>query len=142
MRIKLEAAYDAARPAGSAPVEHVHALIAVVHDDEAEARGRLAEALTASFKAGDHPNVPQAEGRHKTPDGKPLDRIAMAPLVANASPVGSPERVAEQIRAFCAATGARRLVLYMEAIADRALTLSSIERFAREVRPLLEQPVA
>lgn len=137
MRMKVEDAYRAALPPGAAPAEHMHGLIAIVHDDEAEARARLHAALEASFRTGDHPNVPQGEGRHKGPDGKPFDRTQMAGLVAAASPVGPPARVAEQINGFIAATGARRLVLYMEAIADRALTLASIERFAAEVRPLI-----
>lgn len=137
IRSKVEAAYAAAQPARSAPVDHVHALVVVVHDDEDEARALLREALTASFEAGDHAHVPQAAGRHKAPDGKPLDRAAMAAHIARTAPVGPPDRVAAQIEAFSVATGARRLVLYMEAIARRDLILASVERFAREVQPLL-----
>lgn len=137
-RVKVEAAYEAARPADVAPAEHVHALIVCVHDDEAEARARLTAALTRSFTDGDHPSVPQAANRHVGPDGKPYERAAMAAHVAAASPVGPPARVAEQIAAFSAGTGARRLVLYMEAVGDAAMTRASIERFAREVRPLLD----
>lgn len=137
-RMKVEAAYAEALPSGMPAAEHIHTLICCVHDDEAGARARLTEALKRSLAAGDHPAVPQAANRHVGPDGKPFDRVAMAAHVAASSPVGPPARIAEQIAAFCAATGARRLVLYMEAIEDRALTLASIERFAREVRPLLD----
>lgn len=125
-RTKVEAAY--AQPA--AP--HVHMLIALVADDEAAARARLCEALVQSFRAGDHPHVPQAAGRHPG-----VSREEMARSVADAALIGDPRKLADDIGAFIGSTGAQRLVLYMEAIGDPASTLASIERFACEVMPLV-----
>jgi alkanesulfonate monooxygenase SsuD/methylene tetrahydromethanopterin reductase-like flavin-dependent oxidoreductase (luciferase family) len=122
--------------AGSTP-DHLHTLIVVVADDEAPAREQLAAALTESFVAGHHPTVPQAPDRHVGPDGRPLDRATLAGYVARGAIVGSPAAVVDGLGAFIAETGARRLVLYHEAIADARLTLGSLERFAIDVAPQL-----
>lgn len=129
-RAKTEAAY-AEHLTGPAPA-HAHTLIAVVTDDEAAARARLREALTVSFRAGDHPTVPQAAGRH----GK-ISREEMAAAVAESALVGDPRRVADDLSRFIGTTGAQRISFYMEAIDDQAATLNSIERFAGEVMPLI-----
>ncbi|WP_337188438.1 LLM class flavin-dependent oxidoreductase [Phenylobacterium sp.] len=131
-RVKVETAYAELR--GGPPASpHVHALIVVVTDDEAGDRERLREALTAAFIDGDHPAVPQSQGRRAHGD-----RAELARAVAEAAIVGPPHAVAERLAAFRARTGAERLLLYMEAIGDRGRTLRSIERFHAEVRPRLE----
>lgn len=139
-RMKVEAHYaETAKICGiSDPPAHVHALVALVTDDEDGARARLEQALQDSFKAGDWPHVPQAKNRHLDAEGKPVDRSALAGFVAQKALVGTPERVAAQLREIEATTGASRFVLYMEAIAEKELILESIKRFAREVMPLLQ----
>ena len=129
-RVKTEAAYAEHLP-GPPPI-HVHTLIALVADDEAKARERLREALTVSFRAGDQPSVPGASGRHGG-----LSREELAKGVAENALIGDPRKLADDLAAFIGATGARRLAFYMEAVGDQAATLSSVERFAGEVRPLI-----
>jgi len=138
-RMKVEAHYaETAKRCGAGdPPAHVHALVALVTDDEEGARAKLGRALLESFHAGDWPHVPQAKNRHVDAEGKPLDRGALAGFVAQMALVGTPERVAAQLREIEATTGASRFVLYMEAIAEKEIILESIERFAKEVVPLL-----
>ncbi len=131
-RLKLERAYDAERPAAK---PHVHALIVIVADDEESTRAKLALRLKESFKAGDWPHVPQAANRHVGPDGKPVPRDTLAEFVAAQAIVGPPQRVFEALQEARARLGARRFVLFMEPIAERATILASVERFAREVMP-------
>lgn len=121
------------RKTNDAAVDHVHTLIVVVGDDEPGIRAALAEALTVSFQGGDWPMVPQAPARSVDSEGKPLDRSARVQSVVANAIVGPPQRVREQLDEFVAITGAKRLVLYMEAIADSALTLASARRFMEEV---------
>ena len=140
-RVAVEAKYAeyAGSNADSTPA-HLHTLIVVVTDPAASmptVREQLKAALTESFRAGDHPTVPQAVNRHVGPDGKPMDREQMADFVANAAIVGPPAQVVDELGAFIEQTGARRLALYHEAIADPASTLTSIERFASDVAPQL-----
>lgn len=135
-RVKVEEAYRAARAAGAAPA-HVHALIVIVTDDEAETRKRLRQRLGESFRHGDWPHVPQAKNRHVDASGKPIDRETMADFIAQLAIVGPPEKVASELAGVASATGATRFTLYMEAIAERDAVLRSIERFAREVMPRL-----
>jgi alkanesulfonate monooxygenase SsuD/methylene tetrahydromethanopterin reductase-like flavin-dependent oxidoreductase (luciferase family) len=120
--------------------DHLHTLIVVVADNEARARQQLTAALTESFIAGHHPVVPQAPERHVGPDGQPLDRAALAGYVAQGAIVGSPTAVVDALGTFITETGARRLGLYHEATADPHLTLSSLERFATDVAPQLNDP--
>ena len=119
-------------------VQHVHAIIVVVTDDEARVRRRLHESLAQSFRDGDFPSVPQAANRHRTPDGKPADPAQMAAAAADGAIVGSPEVVADRLRDIIRKIGPARFALFTEAVADRSLTLESIERFASEVVPLLK----
>jgi len=138
-RAKVEATYEAT---GGAPgVPHVHTLPLVIADDEAAARAELTVAITESFMAGDHAHVPQASNRHAGPDGKPFKREDMAAAVAQSAIVGPVGRVVEQMESFLKATEAKRVVLYVEASADRARTLATIERFACEVRPMLGRDI-
>lgn len=150
-RVKVEARYaelraEAGAEANGASTDaapaHLHTLIVVVTDDPAGTRERLAAALVESFIAGDHPMVPQAPERHVGPDGKPYDRTAMAHAVAKGAIVGPPAEVVDRLGAFIEATGARRLALYAEAVADPAIALSSIERFATDVAPQLARTTA
>lgn len=129
-RVKLEQAY---RQYNGERMAHVHTLIVVVGKDEARLRQRLAESLTVSFRNGHWPTVPQAPDRHVDESGQPLDRAAMAQLVAEASLVGPVESVRDQIGMFVERTGAERLVLYMESIADAAATRDSIVTFAEHM---------
>ncbi|MEM9621688.1 MAG: LLM class flavin-dependent oxidoreductase [Pseudomonadota bacterium] len=131
-RVELEDLY---RQTNSNRISHVHTLICIVGDNESALRDQLAEALAESFQAGDWPHVPQAPERHAGEDGGPADRAKMAQAVADQAIVGPPERVREQLNQFVEVTGATRLVFYMEAIADQAITLQSIRRFANEVLP-------
>lgn len=139
-RRKTETLYaEAAAEAGTLVPDHVHTLSLMVTDrDEAEARAALTASFTQSFRDGDHPSVPQAGNRHVGPDGKPLPREALAAHAAQAAILGTPGRVAEALSEFIAATGARRLVFYMEPLIERAAILSSVRRFMEEVRPLLK----
>lgn len=116
--------------------------IRAAYDDEEKARARLEQALCESFKAGDWPHVPQARNRHLDAEGRPLDKSVLAGFVAQMALVGTPERVADQLREIETATGATRFVLYMEAIAEKEIILESVERFAGEVMPLLSTNVA
>lgn len=136
-RAKVEAAYAEHLPPGAAPPAHVHTAVLHIAEDETAGREQLRKALHASFVDGDHEAVPQASGRHKGPDGQPADRGVLAAGVAERAVVGPPDRIAEQIAAFRAATGAERLVFYMEAIGERQAALDSIARFAGEVVPRL-----
>ena len=85
-----------------------------------------------AFRAGDQPSVPGASGRHAG-----LSREELAKGVAENALIGDPRKLADDLAAFIGATSARRLAFYMEAVGDQAATLSSIERFAGEVRPLI-----
>lgn len=129
-RAKVEALH--AQHARGAMTPHTHMLVALVADDEAAARAQLRQSLAESFQAGDHPHVPQASGRHAG-----VSREQMAAAVAEAALVGPPGKLADDLCGFIGATGASRLVLYMEAVGDKNLALSSIERFACEVMPLI-----
>ncbi|MEM7409639.1 MAG: LLM class flavin-dependent oxidoreductase [Myxococcota bacterium] len=137
-RVAVEAQYEKERPDAVDPPEHLHTLIVHVTSEPDRDRERLREALTTSFQDGDWPAVPGAEGRHRDADGNPVDRAAMATGVADGAILGDPQQVAEALRAFIDTTGARRIALYAEAIADREATLASIERFAKEVAPRLQ----
>lgn len=135
-RIAVEAAYRDCR-AGSGDVpDHLHTLIVIV-DETAGRREQLAAALRRAFRAGDHPHVPQAVNRHIGPDGKPAGPEAMAESVAANAIIGSPARVVDELGGFIDATGARRIAIYPEAIADPAVTLKSLEDFAEAVVPQL-----
>jgi len=131
-RLKVGRLY--AEKAG-ATVEHVHALVAVVADDETATRAALTEKLKQSLRDGDWPHVPQAANRHVGPDGRPLAREHLAEFVAQQALVGPPDRIYQGLQDIRARLGAERFVLYMEAIGDRRQILVSIERFAREVMP-------
>ncbi|MEM9564430.1 MAG: LLM class flavin-dependent oxidoreductase [Actinomycetota bacterium] len=125
-RCQLEERYREANP--DADVAHLHSVIVVVDDDEPKARRLLAEALTESFRGGDWPHVPQGPKRgHVGRDGKPLDRGEMGRFVAEGSIVGSVDEVRDQLDEFQAATGATRLALYVEAIADPERIMGTIE---------------
>jgi alkanesulfonate monooxygenase SsuD/methylene tetrahydromethanopterin reductase-like flavin-dependent oxidoreductase (luciferase family) len=134
-RVALEERYVEA--GGDPSAGHVHHLIAIVTDGDVAARDQLRAALTQSFHDGDHPHLPQVPDRHHAPDGTPLDRGALAGMVADGAILGPPAQVVDQLGAFIAETGARRVVLYQEAIADSEATMCSIERFASEVAPQL-----
>jgi alkanesulfonate monooxygenase SsuD/methylene tetrahydromethanopterin reductase-like flavin-dependent oxidoreductase (luciferase family) len=133
-RLKVELLY--AEKAGTA-VEHVHALVAIVADDEAATRAALAETLQKSFHDGDWPHVPQAANRHLGPNGKPIAREQLAHFVAAQALVGPPDRIYQDLQGLRARLGAERFVLYMEAFAERRQVLASVERFGREVMPRL-----
>lgn len=135
-RIAVEAAYrDCRGSSGDAP-DHLHTLIVIV-DDTAGRRDQLAAALRRAFRAGDHPHVPQGANRHRGPDGKPAGPEAMAESVAANAIIGSPAQVVDDLGGFIDATGARRIAIYPEAIADAAVTLKSLENFAEVVVPQL-----
>lgn len=137
-RVAVEERYTVLRgDVDQPPPAHLHTLIVVVTDEPDEVRDRLAGALTESFRAGDHPMVPQAPDRHVQPDGSPVDRDALAGAVARDAIVGPPSLVVDQLGRFLETTGARRLALYHEAVADAEITMTSIERFATEVAPRL-----
>lgn len=141
-RMRVEAAYrTAAERAGrdAEGVAHVHALITWVTADESAARERLGENLLRSFTAGDHPHVPQAGARHVGPDGRPLDRRTLAAFAAKGALVGTPAKLALDFARLRDQHGMRRFVLYMEPIGEPAEVLESVERFAKEVAPLLAE---
>jgi alkanesulfonate monooxygenase SsuD/methylene tetrahydromethanopterin reductase-like flavin-dependent oxidoreductase (luciferase family) len=141
-RVKVLDAYrDAAERHGRDPgaVEHVVAALALVADDEEEAMRTLRANLRWSFEAGNHPQVPQAAGRHVAADGQPLSRDTLAERVAAASIAGPPERCIERLDELIARTGATRVSLMVEAAADRTRTLDNIARLADEVLPRLTQ---
>lgn len=137
-RIEFEHKYTALQPDGAAPVDHLHTLIGIVTDEEQRDREWLSRSLAQSFADGRQPHVPQMVDRHpKGPDGNPLSAEAMAEFVAQAALIGPPAKMIEELNGFIEQTGARRIALYMEACADRDLTMRSIHRFATEVRPHL-----
>jgi hypothetical protein len=55
--------------------------------------------------------------------------------VVESAIVGPSAVVIERLRTFLDVTGARRVVLYMEALGERTSVLESIQRFADEVMP-------
>jgi alkanesulfonate monooxygenase SsuD/methylene tetrahydromethanopterin reductase-like flavin-dependent oxidoreductase (luciferase family) len=114
---------------------HVHTLIAIPCDNERRTRDRLLEATTLSFRLGDHPLVPGAEGRRLSATGHPPSSDDQARMVVDNAIVGPPAVVIEGLRTFLDVTGARRVVLYMEALGERSSVLESIQRFADEVMP-------
>ncbi|MBJ7464789.1 MAG: LLM class flavin-dependent oxidoreductase [Mycolicibacterium sp.] len=134
-RLAVEAAYREFQ--GETPA-HLHTLIVIV-DGTAGRRDQLAAALRRSFRAGEHPHVPQAVNRHIGPDGRPADSAAMAEQVAANAIIGSPAQVVDELGAFIDNTGARRIAIYPEAIADAAVTLTSLEDFAELVAPQLTE---
>ncbi|MEM7018306.1 MAG: LLM class flavin-dependent oxidoreductase, partial [Pseudomonadota bacterium] len=132
MRVKIEQSYQACQPSEN-EINHMHSLIVIVGRNEAQLRERLEASLIESFKGGDWPKVPQAAERHI--EGRPvdIDLTAKARYAAANAIVGPIESVQAQLDAFIEKTGAKRLVLYMEAIADAATTRSSIEHFAEHI---------
>jgi len=141
-RIAVEQNYANHLPNGSVAPPHMHSLIAIVTDDANEAREKLLLGLSRSLNAGDHTKVPQAKGRTTDASGKPLTYDEMAKMISKGAIVGTPDVVADKLSAFIAATGARRIAIYPEMVSDRKLTLSSIKRFAEEVRPRFAEPSA
>lgn len=137
-RLAVEATYREFR--AEAPA-HLHTLIVIV-DPTAGRRDQLAAALRRSFRGGEHPHVPQAVNRHIGPDGRPVDSTAMAEQVAADAIIGSPAQVVDELGEFIETTGARRIAIYPEAIADAAVTLTSLEDFAGLVAPQLTRPAA
>lgn len=118
---------------GSSAAEHVHTLLLHITDNETGAREHLFQSLSTSFANGDWPHVPNAPKRHVDKDGKPLDRSDMARNAADGALIGSIDAMPDKLDEFIEATGARRLVLYMEAIAKPAETLRGIETLAEKV---------
>jgi alkanesulfonate monooxygenase SsuD/methylene tetrahydromethanopterin reductase-like flavin-dependent oxidoreductase (luciferase family) len=135
-RVELEARYRALRGEDRAMPEHLHTLIVVV-DGTPDRRDQLAAALRQSFRDGHHPLVPQAPERHVGPDGEPLNPDTMAKYVAEQAIVGSPSQVVDELGRFIETTGARRIAVYHEAIADAATTMKSLNDFAVHVAPQL-----
>ncbi|WKG01975.1 LLM class flavin-dependent oxidoreductase [Mycolicibacterium sp. HK-90] len=133
-RVRLEARYAELLGDGRPAPDHLHTLIVVV-DDGPDVRERLEASLRTSFRDGDHPHVPQAGDRHIGPDGKPVDRDAMATSVANLAIVGGPNQVADELGRFMETTGATRIAVYHEAIGDPATTMKSLQDFAILVAP-------
>ncbi|MET4427174.1 LLM class flavin-dependent oxidoreductase [Mycolicibacterium sp. 624] len=134
-RVTAENRYGELRGKGSAPA-HLHTLIVVV-DSAPDRRDDLANALRESFRAGDHPHVPQSSNRHLLPDGRPASPDAMARMVADQAIVGSPAHVVDELGQFIETTGASRIAVYFESIADKKVTLRSLEDFASVVAPAL-----
>ncbi|MEM8766627.1 MAG: LLM class flavin-dependent oxidoreductase [Pseudomonadota bacterium] len=131
-RVKVEQAYSSIGPQET-PVEHVHTLIVAFGDDESATRERLAAALTESFSGGNWPHVPQAPKRHADADGNPLTAADMARGAAQRALVGSPESVKDQLVAFREATGAQRLVYFLEAIGDPSEVVDGIDTLCERV---------
>jgi alkanesulfonate monooxygenase SsuD/methylene tetrahydromethanopterin reductase-like flavin-dependent oxidoreductase (luciferase family) len=135
-RIPVETRYRAAAEAAGrdpAAIDHVHAFVAHVCDDEKKARHRLRESLVQLFRDGNHPTVPQAANRHVGADGKPLDRDGLAAFVAEHALVGSPAQLCGELARLIEEHGIRRFVLFMEPIGDGDTLYESVERFAKEV---------
>jgi alkanesulfonate monooxygenase SsuD/methylene tetrahydromethanopterin reductase-like flavin-dependent oxidoreductase (luciferase family) len=115
--------------------EHIHTLICAVNDDERAMRQRLNENLDYSYSTGDWPHVPQRGEGHGRSGGEPQDSGALAGKSADGAVVGNPQEVTAALKDYIAATGASRIVLFMEPIVDGELLEESIRRFAAEVMP-------
>ncbi|MEM6899301.1 MAG: LLM class flavin-dependent oxidoreductase [Pseudomonadota bacterium] len=137
-REKVQTAYKSFLSRGVDAPEHVHTLIAIVCDDPKPVREQLYTALLQSFADGDWPGVPQQKA-HVDQHGKPIARDVMARGVADRAIVGNPEDVADDIWELRTRMGATRIVINMECIGEKDITLRSIQRFAEEVRPLLRK---
>ncbi len=111
--------------------EHLHSVICFVDDDEAVARERMIEGLAHTWSTGRHPNF----NRHEGMEDSDAARTERAAKIVNASPVGSPELVADWLQEFAEATGATNFALYMEADGDPERVLTSVRRFAEQVMP-------
>ncbi|PCJ71332.1 MAG: LLM class flavin-dependent oxidoreductase [Rhodobiaceae bacterium] len=141
-RIAIEQNYANQLPSGSVAPTHMHSLIAIVTDDATEAREKLLHGLSRSLQTGDQAKVPQAKERHTDANGNPFTYDELAKMMAMGAIIGTPDVVADKLSAFIGATGARRIAIYPEMMSDRKLTLSSIKRFAEEVRPRFAEPKA
>ena len=86
--------------------------------------------------------MPQAKERHTDANGNPFTYDELAKMMATGAIIGTPDVVADKLSAFIGATRARRIAIYPEVVSDRKLTLSSIKRFAEEVRPRFAEPSA
>lgn len=137
-RNEIVASYrDFADEAGwDGDADHLHTLLCFVDDDEAGARARQVDGLIHSFRTGNHPTL---EFRSIPPRESLADRDERARGIVEQSPIGPPDRVAEQLKEFIASTGARKLALYMEADGDPSRVLTSVRRFAEEVIPRLQE---
>jgi alkanesulfonate monooxygenase SsuD/methylene tetrahydromethanopterin reductase-like flavin-dependent oxidoreductase (luciferase family) len=103
----------------------------------ARLRPRWSEPRNSAHRCSTH--VPQVGNRHVGPDGRPLDRAVLADFAARSALVGSPAQLPEALRRLRDEHGIRRFVLYMKPIGERQELLESIERFAKEVVPGLEE---
>lgn len=135
-RVEIETRYRELRGESDSGPEHLHTLIVIV-DGTPGRRDQLAGALRRSFRDGDHPHVPQAGDPHRGPDGEPLGPDAMAGYVAQNAIVGPPSQVVDELGRFIETTGARRIAVFHEAIADPTVSINSLEDFALLVAPQL-----
>lgn len=115
--------------AGGADLSHMHALLVVVDDAPDQARAQLQAALTESFREGNHPHVPQAKP-HRDAEGNRIPSEALAKGAAEQAIIGPPSQVEDELGTFVETTGAKRLVVYAEAIASEAAMLRTIETVA------------
>ncbi|MEM7217332.1 MAG: LLM class flavin-dependent oxidoreductase [Pseudomonadota bacterium] len=128
-RVQLEQAY---RETNAEPVEHLHLVLLSIERTEARARERLKASLARSFADGDWPHVPQVSKRRAESSDKPPPRDAMAQGAAAAALAGPIESVRDQLAAFVEATGATRVALFAEAVAERDDTLAALDAVAHE----------
>lgn len=134
-RIEIEAEYRRlAEQAGwDGAADHLHTVVCFVDDDEGVARERLTRGLIESWLTGQHPNFNRLEHSGDRDEV----REARAAQIVDRSPIGPPDVVADWFDDFTRATGASKLGLYMEADGDPGRVLTSVRRFAEEVRPRL-----
>ncbi|MFC0533894.1 LLM class flavin-dependent oxidoreductase [Phytohabitans kaempferiae] len=110
---------------GPAGAEHAVARLVALGESRAAAEGRLRRTL--------RPWLATTRGYIRLDGAPPRDTDAYAEHLIRTSPIGTPEEVAQGLRA----TGAARTLLMVEAAGDRAATLDLIAALGAEVLPRL-----
>lgn len=127
---------EAARDAGRDPhgVQHVSAVLAHVAEDEEQAR----EELRARMPGWLGPGL----AGHRPVDDRPppqRDPLAYTEQLCEFSPIGSPQRCAERLRASAGNTGVDRVIAMVEGGGTRERTLENVHRLGTEVLPLVRE---
>lgn len=153
---QLEWYRECAMAAGRDPgaVEHVLSGLAYVADSRAEARSAIRGNLTWWFETGkdasglldqDPKRLRSYSFHFQQADqtvlgGGGVD--AAIDKILDLNPVGTPEDCAGRINEIAERTGVRHFALGFEAAFDRSRTIENMERFLKEVVPLIDDRLA
>jgi alkanesulfonate monooxygenase SsuD/methylene tetrahydromethanopterin reductase-like flavin-dependent oxidoreductase (luciferase family) len=125
------------------PDKHVHAVTCFVADDPERAReaivGELLSDLVEEYAQVRGSEETLLRWKHLESLEDPKDFQAWREKSARNGHIGTPDQLVNSLSTMIEATGARRLVLFMHIHPDRRLTLESMQRFATEVAPRLQE---